>query len=292
MLLLAVAAFWGPTAGAQAALPPRPPVVEDYANYPLGLGLIPAGCTTQAPATLTGVQFNIDGGTPFDDLRDMTTPQATAGQTLTMTWTGFAPGCEGIGVGLSRKITPHVFFDLTANQWAQYGAYCGPGGTACAAPFTLSIPLHPIGDVPCYQIDAHLGPLLLDVGPAGGFYTNSQFNMLISAFNGGTEPCGVPPCPTNPDIPAGALACEETTTTQPPAPPTTEPPAVLPTTTPPTTQPVAVIAESVVRPTLVVTGKNEAPMTTAGLLLLVGGTALVAVAVLLRGTGRRRPVGS
>jgi hypothetical protein len=290
-LLVVLSALVSATAGAQTETAPHPPAITDYANYPLGLGIIPPSCTTQAPDTLTGVQFSIDGGTPVDSLRNLTTEQVNAGDRLYMTWTGFAPGCDGIGVGLSRKITPFVYFDVGANQWAQYSAYCGPGGIACAAPYQLSMTLNPTVDVPCYQIDAHLGPQLLDVGPAGTFYTNAQFNMLISAFNGGVTPCDVPPCPTNPAVPAAAIACESTTTTtatttpstEPPAPPTTEPPAP-PTTGPSGVSPTAVAA----RPTIAVTGPGSSPIAPAGLLLLVAGAGLVTVAVWLRGTGGRR----
>jgi hypothetical protein len=241
------------------------------------------------------VQFFIDNGTPVSSLRDFTTAQMDAGDRLNMTWTGFAPGCEGIGVGLSRKITPFVYFDVGANQWAQYSAYCGPGGIACAAPYLLSMTLNPTVDVPCYQIDAHLGPQLLDVGPAGTFYSNAQFNMLISAFNGGTTPCDVAPCPGNPEIPAAAIACESTTSTttpvtEPPAPPTTAPaPPTTPAPAPPTTAPPAVSPTAVsVRPTIAVTGPTSTPMAPAGVLLLVAGAGLVAVAFWLRGTGGQR----
>jgi hypothetical protein len=203
-----------------------------------------------------------------------------------MTWTGFAPGCEGIGVGLSGKISPFPYFDPTANQWAQYIGYCGPGANPCVAPYQVSISLNPPVDVPCYQIDAHLGPQLLDVGPAGAFYSNAQFNMLVSAFNGGFAPCEVPVCPTNPLIPAAAIACATTTTapptTPPPAPPTTPPPA-------PPIQPPAVSPTQVsIRPTIAVTGRSSGELATGGALLLVAGVGLAVVALWMRGTGGRR----
>jgi hypothetical protein len=294
LVLLAAVALLGPDVGAQTATPPRPPVVTDYANYPLGLGIVPSTCTTQAPATLTGVQFAIDGGAPFSDLRTVSTAAMNAGHELSMTWTGFAPGCEGIGVGLSKKISQATLFSLTADQWAQVGSYCGPGGDPCTAPYRLTIPIHP-AKVPCYQIDAHLGPLLLDVGPSGAFYTNPQFTMLISAFNGGIEPCAPEPCPENPKLPKESLACvpttttttstttstttpSSTTTTTTPSTTTTAPPPVFPPTTPPPAPPT----------TLPTTGRSEAPISAAGVILLVGGAAFLTVGTWLRGTGRAR----
>jgi hypothetical protein len=187
-MLLTTLALIGPLAGAQTETGPRPPAITDYTNYPLGVGIIPPSCTTQAPDTLVGVQFRVDTNTPVTDLRDLSTAQINAGSRLYMTWTGFAPGCEGIGVGLSGKISPHPYFDPAANQYAQYIGYCGPQANPCVAPYELSISLNPPVDVPCYQIDAHLGPQLLAVGPAGAFYSNAQFNLLVSAFNGRTEP--------------------------------------------------------------------------------------------------------
>ncbi|MEZ5266513.1 MAG: hypothetical protein R2755_33040 [Acidimicrobiales bacterium] len=52
---------------------------------------------------------------------------------ITMTWTGYAPGCEGIGVSLSRKVSRTVGFNENDNQYLNVWSYCGPGGNPATA---------------------------------------------------------------------------------------------------------------------------------------------------------------
>jgi LPXTG-motif cell wall-anchored protein len=216
-LALVLVAAWSGVS--QAA----PAPITDYANYPPPL---PAGCTADGPSVLTGVQFAANGRTAAS-LRDL---NLVGGDTVTMTWTGFAPGCEGVGIGLSFKIAQAPTFVVSDNQYLQSFDYCGPDGTPCSAPFTLTLTLPTATSVPCGQLDAHIGRPLAIVGPSGAYYNlNNPVNMLISAFNGGGGDCTVPPCPTNPSVPAGSMLCEAQTTTTTTAPTTT-------TTVPPTTQ--------------------------------------------------------
>ena len=184
-------------ASAQTSNDPSPPMITDFANYPLGLGLIPASCTVQGPDVVIGARYSVDGGPEVTDLRFLNL-QAPA-QAVTMRWDSFAPGCEDVGVALSIKSSGAVVFDPSINQYGLRTAYCGPeeGVIPCAAPHELTLFLAPAtGDpgVPCYQVDASLGPSLSIVGPDGSFYgiLNGRFNMLISAWNGGIDPCGTP----------------------------------------------------------------------------------------------------
>jgi len=214
-----------------------PPPITDYANYPLGLGLIPAGCTAQGANVVDGELFSLNGGPGVADMNQL--GEVPNDAVVTMTWTNFAPGCEGVGISLSRKIslTPH--FDLADEQFLSTWAYCGPGGTACTAPYSLTLNLALAPPVACYQLDANIGPPLNVVGPNTAYYSlNSPFNMLISANNGGTEPCTPAPCPTNPSVPAGSAECEEappttTSTTTPPPTSTSVAPSETTTTTAP-----------------------------------------------------------
>ncbi len=207
-------------ASAQTSNDPSPPLVTDYANYPLGLGIIPAGCTTLGRAVLVNPQFSVDGGPATDSLQslDLQPPAAE----VSLTWDGFAAGCEGIGVSLSGKISGTPYFDPSYNQEKDRSAYCGPGDglIPCAAPYRLSLRLDEQPgqiDPPCFQIDAHLGPALAIVGPAGSFYRNNnagRADMLIDAWNGGRQPCTQPP-------PVTVTTLSPTTTTTTPPPPTT-----------------------------------------------------------------------
>ncbi len=222
-------------AQAQGSQNGGPPPVTEYGTYPAGL--IPDGCTAQGEELLVGEQYTVDGVTS-SSLRNFATIAQDA--IVTMTWTGFAPGCEGVGISLSRKISGQTNFDPSDNQYLNVWAYCGPGGTPCTAPFSLTLDLGLSPQVACYQMDANAGPPLNIVGPAGTFYSSNPggFNTLISAHNGGTgSDCTPPPCPTNPNLPAQSWECIETATTETTAPPTTQPPTTQPPTTASTTPP-------------------------------------------------------
>ncbi|MDH4146770.1 MAG: hypothetical protein OEY23_16550 [Acidimicrobiia bacterium] len=201
-LLLLILGF----SAAVSAAAPDP--VTDYANYPAPL---PAGCPDSA-GIVDGEQYTINGQTA-DNLASL--PAPLPGSTVTMTWSSFAAGCpsDQVGIGLSVKISlSPSFVEADLQHLAAFG-YCGPEGPVCAAPFQISFVMPAADLVPCWQLDAHIGPPLAVVGPQpdGSFYSGvlngSGQTMLISAQNGGTEPCAPPPCPSNPAIPAGALGC-------------------------------------------------------------------------------------
>jgi hypothetical protein len=202
--------------------------VTDYGSYPPPL---PAGCNADGSNILTGVQYST-GAQTVTNLRDFV-PTPAGGQTITMTWTGFAPGCESAGISLSIKLSPTATtFDPSANQYLTDFSYCGPDGPLCTAPFTLTLVMPGADRVPCWQLDAAIGPPLAVVGPDGSFYgnLNGVRNMLISAQNGGVGNCGtyprcvgaadpglpadsplcapVAPCSSDPDIPADDPACD------------------------------------------------------------------------------------
>jgi len=217
MVLLLV----GMSTGVSSAAPGP---ITDVASYPPPM---PAGCTVEGAAVVPGVQFNVNGQTSSD----LRTLNIAPGDTVTMTWPAFAPGCETLGVGFSVKISQDVIFNIDDNQYLQSFTYCGPDGPACTTPGSISIQLPSADLVPCYQLDAHIGAPLAIVGPAGSYYGNTltpgRPDMLISAQNGGTGSCEVPPCATDAAVPAAAILCtsQVTTTTTAPTPttPTTEP---------------------------------------------------------------------
>jgi hypothetical protein len=229
-----------PAFGAPGRQTTSPEPVTDYENYPLGLGIIPDGCTAQGADLLVGEQFSMNGGAAVSTLWALGNVPSDA--VLTMTWTGYAAGCEGIGVSLSRKVARQKFFDAADNQYLNVWSYCGPDAQPCAGMLVLDLGADP--SVACYQLDANAGPPLQVVGPAGSFYSlNGQFNTLISANNGGTGDCTPAPClvPGAPaDLPANADACEEPplpSTTDAPSSSTTEAPSTSTTEAPVTTQP-------------------------------------------------------
>lgn len=276
--------------------------VVDYGTYPPDL---PAGCP-EGGAALINVRFTA-GAATSDSLRTLA---LVPGQSFSMVWDGFAPGCESVGVGLSSKVATLATFDEVADYWLYEFAYCGPeaGATPCGAgPNSLTLRVPPLPDVPCYQLDAHLTPPLAQVGPDTGYYSgtlNGVRNMLISAQNGGTGDCGpLPPCATNPALPAVAYLCLQTsssTTTS--STTTTITSASSSTTTPPPVSTSASIVTSTVPGTptsvaagpglpittvrspegtsnaqqLPVSGRNTGALVLTGLLLAFSGACIVA----------------
>ncbi len=187
------------TNGASAATAPVPPPVTDYATYPQRDALFPPGCTVDGAGVLVGLAFTARGESRAS-LRELV---LGPGDVVTMSWSGFAPGCEGIGVSLSVKKTNTPAFEPADNQQLlRPYDYCGPGGVACSPAsdgrYQLQLAV-PAREVSCnYQIDAAIGPPLEVVGPAGSYYTtgNREANgkpggpdMLISAYNGGVGDC-------------------------------------------------------------------------------------------------------
>ena len=209
--------------------------ITEYATYPPTL---PSTCGVTGADVVVNERFT-SGGTTVTDLRNLA---PAPGATITMTWESFVPGCQDVGVGLSSKVASLPFFDGSADYWLHQFAYCGPeaGATPCSGPpFSLSVQVPTTDQAPCYQIDAHLGPPLAQVGPAAAYYgiLNGVRNLLVSALNAGQGACvPLPPCATNPQVPASAYLCTGSSTSVPPTepPPTTTPPTEPPTTPPPT----------------------------------------------------------
>jgi len=188
-------------------------------------------------AVVPGAQFTVNGQTGSE----LAALPIASGDTVTMTWPAFAPGCESLGIGLSVKISQSTSFNENDNQYLRSFSYCGPEGPMCTTPASISIQVPSAALVPCFQLDAHIGPPLALVGPAGAYYASGlapHDNMLISAFNGGAEPCAAPSCATAPDIPAAAVQCTaQVTTTVPSTSTPTSTSMSAPTTTTPTTAP-------------------------------------------------------
>jgi hypothetical protein len=295
LVLLALGALlWAaPPAGAA-----EPPAIRDYDAYPLGLGLVPPGCEAEGPDVLVGTRFSVNGGPEVASLR---ATSMRIGDSVTMRWDGFAPGCEGIGIGLSIKAATDVRFDATSNQYASHQVYCGPAGSPCTAPYSLTLSLTPAAPTPCFQVDAHIGPMLSIVGPDGAYYSfASEFDMLIDAYNGGTGPCTPAPCPDAPSLPMASVECQIAAQGVPPAPtvppapaaelpgPLGTPPAAAAappeepsTATLPAPEPGDASAQGVRRPTSVLAGQATLPAT--GSRLPAGDAALGGLALVLLG---------
>jgi len=283
-----------PAAVAQAAdSPPGVSAVTNYATYPASE--YPAGCFSVGSDIVTNEQFRVNGGPPASSMAELS---IAPGDVITMTWDGFAPGCEQAGISLAIKIADAPGFDASSDQYLSGFDYCGPAGSPCTAPHQLTLDTSALAGSSCFQLDATIGRPLNIVGPSGSFYAlNSPINMLISAHNGGVTPCVTPPCATNPQLPAGALECAEAPPPTNP-PPTNPPPTQPPATQPPVTQPPPSIdPPPSPRPTTPTVGVSPtsaaAPVVTVatGRTLAVTGPsqttvlALVGAALILAGAG-------
>ena len=177
--IVAVAALTAATVGL-AATPAgaAPAPVTDYASYPEPL---PAGCPDGA-AALTGVQFDNGRGDTASDLRNL---PVRAGDTVTMSWDGFAANCAApdgtpaITVGLAVYDTETLHFDHTRDEQLLPGwVICGANAGACPRnggryAVSVDVPSAAEPDGSCYvQIDAILGLPLAVVGPNGSYYNN------------------------------------------------------------------------------------------------------------------------
>jgi LPXTG-motif cell wall-anchored protein len=249
--------------------------VTNFAAYPPPL---PAGCP-QGAAALVNVRFTANGYTTATLYGVVAQP----GDSIVMQWDGFVAGCSGVGVGFSSKLAETPDFQPSSTYWLYDFDYCGPeaGATPCpagAGSLTLTVP--PAMDVPCYQLDAHLGPPLSKVGPTGTYYgpLNGVQNMLVSAKNAGSGNCNdIPPCPTDPSIPAAALGCVPTTTTT----TTSVPTSTVPPTSTSAPSATTTTSGSGVSPSTVATGAPDCP---AGMVAQPGGRC--AAASVLPATGR------
>ncbi len=300
MVALLVAALVLVMPGSASALP-NP--IDGSAGYPAPL---PDGCTVDGASIVDGEMFSLAGVTA-SSMRSL--PNAP-GSVLTMTWDSFAPGCEGVGISLSAKSSSAPQFDPNSDQFLLPGFdYCGPLGPTCpeSGPYSLSIVVPPLAEASCYQLDAAIGAPLAVVGPGGSFYGLGQSqNMLISALNGGSEPCTattpateppatvapttvapttvapttvppttVAPCPTNPALPADSPDCVEV------------PATVLGSTTIVTTSTTAATSSST-SPTTAATSTSAVSTSTPGASVL--GATTIAGALATTGSSSNRTV--
>jgi hypothetical protein len=251
--------------GSVADAEPAPSVITDYANYPPDL---PAGCP-DGPAALEGLSFNNGRGGQASDLRQL---DVRHGDTVTMSWTGFADGCTNpdgspaIAVNLAVYEAQGPLFDPAIDEPLLPGAQaCGDGAGSCGTDgaYSMSITVPTAPEACNVQLDAALGLPIGVVGPSGSYYSNilrqTGPNMLVSAANFGLQPCEEAPAPTTTSTTTPAV--EETTTT------TQAPPAVEDTTTtteaPPAVEETTTTTEAEVAPTPSWTEAPPAPKVSA-----------------------------
>jgi hypothetical protein len=193
-----------PSAGAATEATVPPITGPDLATYPQD-GIFPNGCTHDGPSILVGVNYAITHNGVTRNATVLNTEQLFIGDSVTMSWTDYAPGCEGVGISLAVKSTDHSDFVITDNQKLvsyQYcsGSDCGGNGTSFG---NLTIKVPSKQDACNFQFDAVIGPPLSVVGPNGSYYTRASRaamgkahpddrDMLIGYSNGGKGEC-VPP---------------------------------------------------------------------------------------------------
>lgn len=251
-------------------------------------------CTAQGAQAVSGVTFSLDHGSGADQL-DQLGPLDGAG-TLTMSWDGIAPGCEDLTIGLTaHRLNAVSGFDPTIDQPQVASKTCGADTAAgrCGATGSVSIKLGSVlDDVPCVQLDAHVGPPLQVVGPSGGYYAyEQQIDRLLSAVTIGEEPCEVEsPTPTSTtEATPGTPSVAPVTTMGAPA----MPPSITPTTTPvPASAPATTIppaATPIAVPTaaqLPVTGTPSRDLAVAGAAFAAVGTLGLGLSRALSRSGR------
>ena len=214
-LVLAAAGIASAAVIADPAGPDSVVVSSNFNLYPQAP--IPNGCNAGS-AFLDGALYSVQRGSAgqaanappvanSNTLNEGAIGRLYPGDTITMTWVGFAPqGCNGeaIGVSLAVKSASSPSFDPSVDQaLLRAFAYCGAGGTPCGgeggAGNRLSLVM-PGEDEACnYQVDAVIGGPLNVVGPAGSFYNDSTRgangknpaggNRLITSNNGGPGTC-------------------------------------------------------------------------------------------------------
>jgi hypothetical protein len=191
-----------------ASAAPPPVVTTDYAAYPPPL---PAGCTAQGGAFLTGYRAFLqrpntpNNVAPFIDPGPTALPVLTTrsmrrfedlvlpGDTIVVRWTGWAPGCESLPVSFPTKATNAAFFDLSDDQALirepngpfnfKYCYANGVGPDGCAAPggYELSGTVPQLAIVCGFQIDVVIGGPLETVGPNGSYYATVNRQAAVAA---------------------------------------------------------------------------------------------------------------
>jgi hypothetical protein len=232
VLAIGVVMFGVGALATTATAEPSPSIITDYGSYPADL---PDGCPDGAEA-LEGLSFSNGRGGEAGDLRAL---DVRHGDTVTMSWTGFADGCTAddgspaIAVSLAVYETSSPVFDPGVDGPLLPGAEsCGDGAGSCGSDadgYSLSISLPTAPEACNVQLDAVLGLPLGMIGPNGSYYSpiirGGGPNMLVSAANFGLEPCEEAP-PTTTSTSTTAPEEQPTTTTT-----TTAPPEVEDTTT-------------------------------------------------------------
>jgi hypothetical protein len=282
-----------PAAQAQGAGP-----VTDYAAYPEAL---PVGCPDGADV-VTDVRFDNGRGATETDLRRL---DVRNGDTLTMSWQDYAPGCRTPGGEPAIVISMAAYdagtgtFDPTFDQRLLPGwTSCGPGMAPCrltGGRYQLSLTV-PGTEIACnIQTGAIIGLPLAVVGPHGSYYNSlirgdQRPDMLIAATNFVTVPC--PPPSVAPLVTVSPTIVPPST-----VPPTTVPPSTVPaaagaaaaeasTPSPPTTVtplPSSAVEAAAADRNLPTTGRNDTgPMVIALTLLGLGGAALAAERLAVR----------
>jgi hypothetical protein len=279
-LILTVAGVAGAAVTANPSGPDSVVVSSDFNLYPQTP--IPPGCNVGSDF-LTGTLYNVQRGSigqaanaqPVSNsitLNEGTIGRLYPGDSITMTWTGFAPaGCNGeaVGVSLAVKSASSPSFNASDNQaLLRAFAYCGVNGTPCTgvggAGNTLSLVM-PGEDEACnYQVDAVIGGPLAIVGPNGSYYNDGTRgsngknsgggNRLISSNNGGPGECATTTIPTTIATTTIATTTIATTTI-----PTTIATTTIPTTIATTTIPTTIATTTI--PTTIATTTTAATTT-------------------------------
>jgi len=235
--------------------------ITDYANFPADL---PEDCS--ATDALVDLTFT----SPQGEASDLRRLAVNPGDTITMTWTGFAPNCAGVDVALALNQSDTDRFDIDANQTLLPGyATCGAACVPSDGVYTLSVTAPDNSSVCYFQIDAVLGAPLAVVGPDGSYYSSvlrrdGGPDLLVSAKNAGSG-CTSPEVPAQPEPPAQPEAPVEVLTS------TLTKPL-------PEAQPVPaseIIAVPEVGETLPFTGASSVPLAGLAITLLGAGVGLV-----------------
>ncbi|MPY93827.1 MAG: hypothetical protein GEV08_12415 [Acidimicrobiia bacterium] len=258
--------------------------ITDYAAYP---GPLPDGCPDGAEAVV-GVRYTNGRGGEASDLRKL---DLAPGDTLTVHWDDFAPGCTGtddeplVAVSLSAYDSPTPEFDMGVDQqlldgWTACGAGlepCPPGEGGGYA-LSLAVPGPAVSQLCNTQMEFVIGLPLAVVGPSGSYYNAVLRNDARPSMGIGATNFPIPDC-----VPGTSPTTASPPTT---TPPTTAPPTTLPevgpvevessqVTAPPEVAPVAVAGVSVRQ--LPATGAASGNLALAGSALLLAGAALVLV---------------
>jgi hypothetical protein len=165
------------------------PLVTNYPAYPApGVAGAPDGCDANS---FQGVRFTTGRGDSAADLQAL--PALRAGDEVTFSWTGLAPGCDEARAHATLVVmtSPTETFDPAETQrTVDYETAVGRAGEV-----TLVLPsLVGEGDSCRYHLDAVMGYALAVVGPSGSYYSAASRNdddrsMLASARVGRYPTC-------------------------------------------------------------------------------------------------------